>query len=165
MLTRKYQYLYLMNKVFQKFDLSKAMPTHVTHVLLLIICVMSFHVQSKIFLSIELLPTFLAGIIEVGAVAHLLVLLELRLPLVALLAFVALVRLVGAVHVLHVVVEPGVAGEVLGAQVTHEAAGRVVLLSRLCRPQGRKNLPSGRHLSFNKPHQGHACPSQDAILD
>ena len=85
--------------------------------------------QSKIFLSIELLPTFLAGIIEVGAVAHLLVLLELRLPLVALLALVALVRLVGAVHVLHVVVKPGVAGKVLGAQVTHEAVGRVVELS------------------------------------
>ena len=115
--------------VFQKFDLSKAMPTHVTHVLLLIICVMSFHVQSKVFLSIELLPAFLTGIIEVSAVAHLLVLLELRLPLVALLALVALVRLVGAVHILHVVVEPGVAGEVLGAQVTHEAAGRVVQLS------------------------------------
>ena len=61
--------------------------------------------------------------------AHLLVLLELRLPLVALLTLVALVRLVGAVHVLHVVVEPGVAGEVLSAQVTHEAAGRVVKLS------------------------------------
>ena len=61
--------------------------------------------------------------------AHLLVLLELRLPLVALLALVALVGLVGAVHVLHVVVEPGVAGEMLGAQVAHEAAGRVVELS------------------------------------
>ena len=85
--------------------------------------------QSKIFLSIKLLPTFLAGIIEVGAVAHLLMLLELRLPLVALLALVALVRLVGAMHVLHVVVEPGVAGKVLGAQVTHEAVGGVVELS------------------------------------
>ena len=85
--------------------------------------------QSKIFLSIKLLPTFLAGIIEVGAVAHLLMLLELRLPLVALLALVALVRLVGAVHVLHVVVEPGVAGKVLGAQVTHAAVGGVVELS------------------------------------
>ena len=90
---------------------------------------MSLHVQSKVLLSIKLLSTFLARVIEVCAVTHLLVLLELRLPLVALLALVALVGLVGAVHVLHVVVEPRVAGEVLGAQVTHEAAGRVVQLS------------------------------------
>ena len=115
--------------VFQKFDLSKAMPTHVTHVLLLIICVMSFHVQSKIFLSIELLPTLLTGIIEVCAVAHLLMLLELRLPLVALLALVALVGLVCAVDILHVVVQAGVAREMLGAEVAHECVGRVVQLS------------------------------------
>ena len=46
--------------VFQKFDLSKAMPTHVTNMLLFIIRIMCLHVQSEVLLPIELLPTFLA---------------------------------------------------------------------------------------------------------
>ena len=46
--------------IFQKFDLSKAMATHGTNMLLFIIRVMCLHVQRKVLLSIELFSTFLA---------------------------------------------------------------------------------------------------------
>ena len=115
--------------IFQKFDLCKSVATHITNMFLFIIRVMCLHMQSKVLLSIELLPTFLTRVIEVSAVTHLLVLLELRLPLVALLALVALVGLVCAVDILHVVVQAGVAREMLGAEVAHECVGRIVQLS------------------------------------
>ena len=51
--------------ILQKFYLGKSVPTHVAHVLLLVLCVVSLHVKSKILLSIELFATFITGVVEV----------------------------------------------------------------------------------------------------
>ena len=51
--------------------------------------------KGQILLPVELLPAFLAAVIKIDAVAHLLVFEELRLPLVALGTLGALV---GFVH-------------------------------------------------------------------
>ena len=59
---------------------------------------------------------------------HLFVFQQLCLPLVTFITFITAERLEGAVNVLHVVVEPGVAGEVFGADVTHEPVSRPMAL-------------------------------------
>ena len=51
--------------ILQKFYLGKSVPTHVAHVLLLILRVMSLHVKGKILLTIELLTTFITGVVKV----------------------------------------------------------------------------------------------------
>ena len=58
--------------------------------------------------------------------AHFFVFQQLCLPLVTFRAFITAERFESAMYVLDVVVEPGVAGEVFGADVAHEPVGRPV---------------------------------------
>ena len=69
--------------VLQELDLGKAVPAHSAHMFLLLVCVMCFHVKGKILLSIELLSTLITGVVEVGGVAHFLMLQKFGLPFVS----------------------------------------------------------------------------------
>ena len=51
--------------ILEKFYLGKPVAAHIAHVLLLVLCVVSLHVKSKILLSIELFATFITGVVEV----------------------------------------------------------------------------------------------------
>ena len=59
---------------------------------------------------------------------HFFVFQQLCLPLVTFRAFITAEGFESAMNVLHVVVQPGVAGEVFGADVAHEPVGRPVCL-------------------------------------
>ena len=51
--------------VLEKLYLGKPVAAHIAHVLLLILRVMSLHVKGKILLTIELLTTFITGVVKV----------------------------------------------------------------------------------------------------
>ena len=51
--------------ILEKFYLGEPVAAHIAHVLLLVLRVVSLHVQSKVLLTIELFTTFITGIVEV----------------------------------------------------------------------------------------------------
>ena len=114
--------------ILQKFDFSESVTTDIANVLLLVLGVVSLHMQSKVFLSIELFTTFITGVVEVCTMTHLFMFQQFSFPLITFLTFITTEGFVSAMYVLHVIVEPGIAGEVFGADVTHEARSGPVLL-------------------------------------
>ena len=107
--------------IFKEFYLGESVTTNIAYMLLLVLCVVSFHMQCQILLPIELFPTFVTGIVKVCTMAHFLVFQQLCFSFIALGTLAAIVRLVRAVDVLNVIVEPRVARKDFGADVAHEA--------------------------------------------
>ena len=51
--------------ILQEFYLGKPVAAHIAHVLLLVLSVVSLHVESKVLLTVELFTTFITGVVEV----------------------------------------------------------------------------------------------------
>ena len=51
--------------ILKKFYLCKSVSTYIADMLFFVLCVMSLHMQSKIFLSVKLFATFITGVVKI----------------------------------------------------------------------------------------------------